>query len=108
MDKNVFNEIHPLDFFLLLAAFLYGNLFVINFSTLNWGLLLIALIVLFLEFTNKIFYFCFLFNKQNKNKKLSFSFSFLNLNTNSLLILLNTVKRGFLLGFFIEAFKVGS
>lgn len=89
----------PLDFFVFLFAFLYGNLFLISYSKLNWGILLIFCFVFFIEFLNKFLYFYF-FNKNNSNeeiKKISYP-----------KILLNTVKRGFLLGFFIEAFKVGS
>ena len=84
----------PFDFFLLLAGFLYGNLFVITFSQFNWGIFLIFLIVLGVEFINKSLYFS---STILKNKK-----------KNSLELLVNTSKRGFLLGFFIEAFKVGS
>ena len=93
-DIPVSQKIQSFDFFLLLAGFLYGNLFGITFSQFNWGIFLIFLIVLTVEFLNKGLYFSSTVLK-NKNK-------------NSLEILLNTSKRGFLLGFFIEAFKVGS
>lgn len=112
----VFQEIRPIDLFVLLCAFLYGNLFVITFSGMNWGLLLISFIVVFLEVLNTLLYFSF-FKKKSQKKKTNkilpvfFSswFSAKKKNTGiSLSFLVNTIKRGFLLGFFIEAFKVGS
>lgn len=111
--KLVLQKIQPLDFLVLLFAFFYGNLFVITFSTMSWGIILIGLIVYFLEFLTKIVYFLF-YSETDPNKRINF-FSFKPLifkkytkNKKWFLILLNTLKRGFLLGFFIEAFKVGS
>jgi hypothetical protein len=89
----MFQQMQPFDFFLLLFAFFYGNLFAITFSTMNWGFLLIVFLVVFVECSNKIIY--------------SFS-SRIKTNWYSKGILLNTLKRGFLLGLFVEAFKVGS
>lgn len=100
--KAVFKFIQPLDFFVFLFAFLYGNLFLISYSKLNWGICLICCFVSFIEFLNKFLYFYFVkknYSKKEISKKKIFSY---------IGILLNTLKRGFLLGFFIEAFKVGS
>lgn len=94
------NQFHPLDFFLFLAAFVYGNLFAIQFPNLQWGGVFIFGLVIFLETINK-----FLYSSQRlNNRKKSLTRSPIN----SLCIVTNTMKRGFLLGFFIEAFKVGS
>ena len=155
-------KLHAFDLFVLLAAFLYGNLFVLSFSKLHWGFFLIACLVLFIELTNRILYSPFLENKgkqlhtrflgsfkklnevvsrpfnfrdpkstsQNKAfgifPKISFwtqqrGFSFVLVNQRTKTnekesvkrtflpcLILNTLKRGFLLGFFIESFKVGS
>lgn len=127
------NKFRAFDLLILLSAFLYGNLFVMSFSKLDWGFFLISCIVLFVEGGNKILYSRFL-KKNGKqphktfanSKKISFwdqqrGFAFAPLiqrrKTNEkdffkgpylISILLNTLKRGFLLGFFIEAFKVGS
>jgi hypothetical protein len=100
------------DFFLVFAAFVYGNLFSIQFSTLNWGFILIFGITLFIELVQKLLYLLILVPKfptlgltqvfsrirkfHTKNKLPSFVF------------FITTIKRGFLLGFFLEAFKVGS
>jgi hypothetical protein len=125
----VLNQIEPFDFLILLCAFFYGNLFALQFSTMNWGFLLIFIIVFFLEAINKFLYFLFENTKEfskkkpvfvpklnnfekktdvgsgisdfliTKKRKKVFKYSFL---------LTNLVKRGFILGFFVEAFKVGS
>ena len=111
--KNMLKQISFFDLFVLFCAFIYGNLFAIQYSRLNWNILLIFCIVLFLEFLNKTLYF---FRKkevagylikekfqsilpQFKEKKKIPSYPY---------ILTNTLKRGLLLGFFVEAFKVGS
>ncbi len=97
------------DLLILLIGFLYGNLFAINFSYQNWNLTFIFFIVVFLELANKLVYFNF------KNKKFTYSLNTEKLikkqikkNKNSLLVILNTLKRGFIFGVFLEAFKVGS
>lgn len=152
--KSVKQKLQAFDLFILLSAFLYGNLFVITFSQLHWGFVLISCIVLFVEFSNKVLYSSF-FEKQGKpqtadflgspntqkpfnscdpkftnqneavetlskisfwaqRRQVSFVFSKQNTEKKSIKptfrhgLLLNTLKRGFLLGFFIEAFKVGS
>lgn len=88
-------QIKSLDILIILAAFLYGNLFAIQNSPLNWSFTLIFFIVFVLEFLSKTFYFL----EHNKYNKNFFSYP---------CIITNTLKRGFLLGFFLEAFKVGS
>ena len=107
------------DFLLLLIGFIYGNLFAINFSNTNWNFFLIFFIVFFLELLNKFLYLNFLnFAKQEFNyfyENFIFKDS-LKKNTNlmtknyfvNIFLVINTIKRGFLLGFFLEAFKVGS
>ena len=136
--KIVLNLIEPFDFFILLCAFFYGNLFALQFSTINWGFLLIFIIVFFLEAINKLLYFLFENTKEFSQKKepvLSKNgnhfwkpkfFNFrkktdvdsgvayfaITRKTKEALkysfFLTNLVKRGFILGFFVEAFKVGS
>ena len=128
---NLKNELQAFDVFSLLAAFLYGNLFVMSFSTLNWGMFLIGFIVVVVECINRILYQLFFENNQKfrtsfdpnfriywQNEKFPTKFSGLfstNLKKKKFFkgavvpaLILNTIKRGFLLGFFIEAFKVGS
>jgi hypothetical protein len=128
--KTVLNQIEPFDFFILLCAFFYGNLFALQFSTINWGFLLIFIIVFFLEALNKLLYFMFentkefsikknqsfapkFFNFENKTHiSSSISYFFIGKTRIKVLkdsfLLANLIKRGFLLGFFVEAFKVGS
>jgi len=122
-NKKLLKKLKSLDLLLLLYAFLYGNLFAIHNSRLNWNLLLIFFIVFFLEFISKTIYFIRdkeLKIKSNFNKdslvksKLQPIFQRLHereeskQNENYSCIIINTLKRGFLLGFFLEAFKVGS
>jgi len=112
MNKNQLKKLNPFDFFILLCAFLYGNIFTIQCSKLDWGFLLIFSVVFFIEILDKFFYSFFHKNQQKNNKTKDFGKvklvqfrgeSFLNT-----FFLLNTFKRGFFLGFFLEAFKVGS
>lgn len=117
------------DLLLLLTGFLYGNLFAISFSNKDWNIFFIFFIVIFLEFSNKTIYFFFGKTKRNSEysqqyptqersqyQMRSFGLKFIsgksNLTKNNLkniwFILINTLKRGFILGLFVEAFKVGS
>lgn len=91
MNRNWLKKFHFLDFLALLSAFIYGNLFAIHNSEMNWGFALIFCIVVFLEFINQTLYFF--------REKHTLVYPY---------VLVNTLKRGFLLGFFVEAFKVGS
>lgn len=130
-------EIEPFDFFILLCAFFYGNLFALQFSNINWGFLLIFIIVFFLEAINKLLYFLFENTKElSRKQEPVFGLKFFNFRKKTdavpqipfagkgvayflttrktkkalkySFILTNLVKRGFILGFFVEAFKVGS
>ena len=95
-------KIEPLSFLFLLLSFLFGNLFGINFSFINWNIFYIFLILFVLEIGN----FFTLKVKQNYiSKKL---FSLKESKTRIKFELFNYIKRGFLLGIFVEAFKVGS
>lgn len=118
MTNNSFKKIKPFDFFLLLCSFLYGNVFAIQCSNLNWGFLLIFGVVFFIENLEKFAYMVFKVNQQTTNQKVTKTLFFISSsqknNTNYFFVtdatffLLNSLKRGFLLGFFLEAFKVGS
>jgi hypothetical protein len=112
LKKFMFQNFQPLDFLILLFGFLYGNLFVITFSTFHWDLFLIFSVVLFLEILNKVFNSNSqgVENSFHDKKKYSIQFfeKFSKNSQKSLFILFQLFKRGFLLGFFIEAFKVGS
>ncbi len=92
--KKIVKKINVSDFLILLIGFVYGNLFVINYSNANWNFLLIFFIIFFVELINKSNYFIFFKNYTENN---FFLFNFIN-----------TIRRGFLLGIFVEAFKVGS
>lgn len=98
--------------FLLLLGFICGNLFgtfliFFRFYT-NWDGLIIILTILVIEFINFITYIKSLkYRKLNKfflkiYKNKFFFLLFKNLK------FLNFYKMGLLLGFFIDAFKVGS
>lgn len=80
---------------LLFFGFSFGNLFGTFISSIRnfniWDGLIISLILLFCELVNYLLY------QQNLKKKIN---KFYNL--------LNSFKIGLLLGFFIDAFKVGS
>lgn len=109
MTKIFLQNVNPFDFFLLLCFFVYGNIFTIQCSSLNWGFFLIFGIVIFLEIIDNLFYISFNFTKQKLNHfSTRFSKRNLSFSKNSPFFLLNTIKRGFLLGLFLEAFKVGS
>jgi hypothetical protein len=128
----MFEQNKAFNFFLLLFAFLCGNLFVLTYSTLNWGILLIFLIIFLLEFSTQFLYSTvFIDLKKSQNNIIRsplrspkqnsedqtvskiaifgwLSSFFGTKEPNLLFVFANTMKRGFLLGFFIEAFKVGS
>lgn len=132
MTDNVLKKVNPFDFFLLLCSFLYGNIFAIQCSNLNWGFLLIFGIVFLIENLEKFVYTVFKTNQQTTEQKTTKTLFFISsfrsqkrgfwdnhiflpknrtnsfFVTNAPFFLLNSMKRGFLLGFFLEAFKVGS
>jgi hypothetical protein len=89
---------------LFLTGFILGNLFGINFYFIKWNTFSIFLVPGFLELGN------FLSNRLN-NEYSNFKNEEWNQNSKSKLFqikLFDSIKRGFLLGIFIEAFKVGS
>ena len=124
MTNNIFKKISPFDFFLLLCSFVYGNIFAIQCANLNWGFLLLFGIIFFIENLEKFVYMIFNANQQMTDKKTTKTLFFISSSqnhrflqknkTNSVFVkdapffLVNSLKRGFLLGFFLEAFKVGS
>ena len=85
-EKIKFQEIN---FFFILFSFLLGNLFGINSKLIFWDTISLFLIPIILELINSI-----------NSKKI--------IKIDGLLVVLNSIKRGFLLGIFLEAFKVGS
>ena len=132
---------------ILLTSFLFGNLFGINFSGINWNFCLIFFIVLFFECLNFLIYRNFKqfvtktsFFSKKKNifcpqikfgEKQSLGTQYFELNNKNQLpispdlpvlkqsgngitavgtmkTVLESFRRGFLLGIFVEAFKVGS
>ena len=104
INKNFEKKIEPLSFLFLLLSFLFGNLFGINFSFINWNICYIFLIPFVLEIGN----FFALKVKQNQNHISKKLFSLKESKTKIKFELFNYIKRGFLLGIFVEAFKVGS
>ena len=82
-------EFQGINFFFILFSFLLGNLFGINSKLIIWNGISLFLITLILELINII-------NSKKKTK------------LDRLLVILTSIKRGFLLGIFLEAFKVGS
>ena len=84
-----------INFFFILFSFSLGNLFGINSKLIFWNGISLFLIPIILELINSI-------NSKNlvNTKK--------RIKTDTLVIVLNSIKRGFLLGIFLEAFKVGS
>ena len=112
LNKFMFQNFQALDFLILLFGFLYGNLFVITFSSFHWDFFLIFSIVLFLEILNKVFYFNYQGVENCSHEKKNYSIQFFEKSPKnsqkSLFVLFQLFKRGFLLGFFVEAFKVGS
>lgn len=120
LSKIMLQNLRPMDFLILLFGFIYGNLFVITFSRFQWDFFFIFSLVLFLETLNKFFYYNeqksesigsknFLFGKYEKTQIDIQSFEkFSRTYQKSVLFFFQLFKRGFLLGFFVEAFKVGS
>ncbi len=84
-----------INFFFILFSFLLGNLVGINSKLIFWNGISLFLIPIILELINSI-------NSKNlvNTKKI--------VKIDGLVIVLNSIKRGFLLGIFLEAFKVGS
>ena len=112
LTKVMFQNLQPVDFLILLFGFLYGNLFVITFSRFQWDFFLIFSVVLFLEVLNKLCYLNYKKYKSLHEKKAQYESQFcekpVKIHKKSVFFLFQLFKRGFLLGFFVEAFKVGS
>ena len=87
---NTKKDFQAFSFLLLLLGFICGNLFGINFYFIKWNIFSIFFVPFLLEVGN--FFQTKLKNNNFKIKLLFFDY----------------LKRGFLLGIFIEAFKVGS
>ena len=89
--KIVKKNINLIIFFILLS-FLFGNIFGLNSKNFLFDSpgVLFFIFPLVLEIIN----FLVFFQKKNSNKKFCF--------------IMISIRRGFLLGIFIEAFKVGS
>jgi hypothetical protein len=91
-------QFQGIKFFFLLFSFLMGNLFGINLKYIflnNFSLFIVPIILELINMSTSN-----ILLKKTKNKKI--------LKINRLLSILNSIKRGFLLGIFLEAFKVGS
>ena len=131
MIMNLLKLIQPFDFFLILFAFIYGNLFAIHSSSTDSSLFIIFCVVCLLEALNKILYsylrnhfFFFFIKKKTQAKNVTKNaYAFIpenavfgtvktvilnSKNSKIVYLIINIIKRGFLLGFFLEAFKVGS
>jgi|JI8StandDraft_2_1071088.scaffolds.fasta_scaffold40108_2 hypothetical protein len=120
LTQVMFQNLQPVDFLILLFGFIYGNLFVLTFSRFQWDFFLIFSVVFFLEVLNKLFYFyyqnvCPKFEKfwislhDNKNQvNIQFFEKLSRTYQKPLFFFFQLFKRGFLLGLFVEAFKVGS
>jgi len=127
---------------ILLTSFLFGNLFGINFSGINWNFSLIFFIVLFLECLNFLISINFkqlvtktsffslknnleqYFQLKKKNQLPIYQNQFWSRDlpvpkqsgtkvnfgkgVETMKTVLESFRRGFLLGIFVEAFKVGS
>ena len=127
---------------ILLTSFLFGNLFGINFSGINWNFSLIFFIVLFFECLNFLISINFkqlvtktsffslkknlgqYFQLKNKNQLPIYQNQFWSRDlpvpkqsgtkvnfgkgVETMKTVLESFRRGFLLGIFVEAFKVGS
>lgn len=122
----VFENNFPISIFFLFLGFICGNLFgtFLNFfrNYTTWDGAIISLIILIIEFINYLNYT----KKHNIIKKFILiicnNIKFLNVKTNKKIIrkqnqnlknklflkFLNFSKIGLLLGFFVDAFKVGS
>nr|YP_009106480.1 hypothetical chloroplast RF20 [Geminella minor]AIT95298.1 hypothetical chloroplast RF20 [Geminella minor] len=89
-------------FFGFLLGNLFGNFLVIFRQIIKLDIVLILIILFLMEFLNSIIYL------KKSRKFLFFLNTFQNLKKINVLLNLNFLKLGILLGFFIDAFKVGS
>ena len=96
LNKKINENIKKLSFFtfLLLIAFICGNIFGIYLKQIENFYLNLLIIVLLIEVIS--------FLKYSKKSKVYLIENSLSIKS------LNVLKRGFLIGIFVEAFKVGS
>lgn len=125
----LFETQFPISLFVFFLGFMNGNLFgtiLIFFRQwIIWDVMIIIITILFIEFINYIYFYFTLqqkksklnLNKVNKLKKNLIYENFYDSKFNKLIVYdsfnnfirqLNFYKIGLLLGFFIDAFKVGS
>lgn len=108
---NFFSKKFTFSIFFLFFGFICGNLFgtFLNFfrNFIYWDGIIILITILFIEFIN-----FFNYTNQNNNKifKMLVYLKKLNINKKNIFFIqiLNFFKLGLLLGFFTDAFKVGS
>ena len=108
---NFFEKKFTLSIFFLFFGFICGNLFgtFLNFfrNFIYWDGIIILITILFIEFIH-----FFNYTNQNNNKifKILVYLKKLNINIKNIFFvqILNFYKLGLLLGFFTDAFKVGS
>ena len=99
-QNKKFEAIH---LYFLISGFILGNLFGINSNLIFWNGFCIFAVVLVLEIINGLNSKFFL-----TEKKIFKEDSLYVIQKNTFIFYLNLMKRGFLLGIFLEAFKVGS
>lgn len=85
-------------FFFLLCGFIFGNLIGIYSTKICYNETTLILFNIVLEMLNFLCYS--LLHLTNKNN--------ISININKIKNLINIIKRGLLLGIFVEAFKLGS
>jgi len=101
LKQQTFNlqycKLKVFSFFFLLCGFMFGNLIGVYSTKICYNETTLILFNIVLEMLNFICYS--LLNLTNKNN---------NIITNKIKNLINIIKRGLLLGIFVEAFKLGS
>jgi len=107
IQKRVFNfksKFTSILFFLLIG-FVFGNIFgtFLTFfrSICGWDGFIVFLVLIFFEFSNFLIYI-------KPRNPFYFSKFFLQLKNKNFYYILNNFKIGIMLGFFVDAFKVGS
>ena len=108
MKQKTYKPFLISDLLFLFLSFIYGNLLTLNSQWLNWNSASIFTIIFCFEFINFFQYY------NAKTKRIFFSnrlfrpLSFFSKKKPSFFFTLMLLRRGALLGIFIEAFKVGS
>lgn len=103
-------NLKSLSLLFLLISFIFANLFGLNFHFIKWNIFSIFFLSMLLEVGNFLSTRLkkkskFLFLNLNSRQKKEKNFQFLSQLISSFF---DYLKRGFLLGIFLEAFKVGS